>query len=322
MPETMKSFFLYPFLSCVLLFGSCNKDFGTSSFEGPAAHGELRTLSFNVSAPAATKVTGSVDAAEAAVNTTQILLFKTGGRLEAYGSSANGGDIEIKCPYGSYTAKAVVNGPDCSMVASLSEFNALQSNYTLNSPGNLVMTGSRSINTNTDSSVVIDVSRMVSRVVVRNITRDFESTALAAKTFKILALYVDNVLPSASFGGTACTAERIDHGACKALLYDEVGSTLANEASYGEDHFFYVTPFFGTAGSMRLILEADLNGEVMYYPIAVPDLAPNTSYEISGITLKRPGSGLSDSPIEVGSVSLNVNVVPWTVVETSSELEI
>ncbi|MBQ0077420.1 MAG: hypothetical protein KBS55_02140 [Bacteroidales bacterium] len=319
----MKTAFYFPFLACVLLLGSCNKDFSSAPVErGQARSGELRTLSFNVNAAAVTKVTGSVDAGEKAVNTTQILLFKSGGRLEAYGSSTGGASIEIECSYGQYTAKAVVNGPDCSAVASLDEFNALSVGYSDFAAGSLVMVGSSSVSTDDSGPFVIDVTRMVSRVVVRNIKRDFETTALAVKDFKIKAIYVDDVLPTVNFGSAACSASRVDHTACTALLYDSVGASIENSESHEDDHFFYVMPCFGTTALMTLVLEAELDGETMYYPITVPDLAPNTSYEIVGITLKRPGSESSDTPIEVGSLSFNVNVQPWTVIGTSTELEI
>lgn len=62
----------------------------------------------------------------------------------------------------------------------------------------------------------------------------------------------------------------------------------------------------------RLVIEATLDGQLYYYPITLPSLEYNKSYEISNLVITRPGSDDPDMPVVGFDVPFHITVNDWT----------
>lgn len=62
----------------------------------------------------------------------------------------------------------------------------------------------------------------------------------------------------------------------------------------------------------KLVIELDVNGNTVFYPIQMYYPQPNTVYSISSITLKGAGSSYSNFIEEKTPVDYSMAVVPWT----------
>ena len=72
------------------------------------------------------------------------------------------------------------------------------------------------------------------------------------------------------------------------------------------DRTFYCYP----GAKTHLVLEGSVNGIVCYYPIPLPDLAPDTCVQLD-LTLRRIGSPDPDTPTVSGAIVLEAKVLPW-----------
>lgn len=97
--------------------------------------------------------------------------------------------------------------------------------------------------------------------------------------------------------------------------------TLIQKETNRQEHSFYCypnpaeddvigfTPTF-TPRQTRLVLAATIDGKQYFYPITMPDLLPNKSYDIC-LNIYEIGSDDPDIPVEKGSAELTVNISQW-----------
>ena len=64
----------------------------------------------------------------------------------------------------------------------------------------------------------------------------------------------------------------------------------------------------------RIVIETTLGTSKYYYPINLPEMADNKSYEIEEVVLTRPGSDNPDEPVSFADATFSINVIDWTVV--------
>ena len=297
---------------------SCNK-FQTDPFVNSQ---QDNTCNINVTLGGAavdieTKATGeaaAVSANEAKVNTMQVLVFR-GDLIDAYGTVSNASSLSLSCTAGSRKIYAVVNAPDLSSVSSLSAFESMVVDLSANTASSFVMVGSKTVTLPGTKTVEIEVSRLVSRVVIKKITRNFTSPSLAALGFKVDKIYLVNAAGSYNYGQTAAPSKWYNLGENKselpALLYDAPAAPIANNSSYSTLHYFYAMPNPATSNVTKLVIEATLGTQKYYYPVALPAMLPNKSYEITGVTIKRGGSEDPDTPITSDSITFSVTVKGW-----------
>lgn len=325
----MKHFFrIAPALACAALtLIACNK-FQADPFE-EEQQGQLCNINVTLGGAAVdiqTKATGeaaSIATAEAKVNSLQVLVFR-GDILDAYATVNNASTLSLSCTAGSRKIYAVVNAPDLSSVSSLSAFEAAAVDLSANTTSSFVMVGSKTVTLPGTKSVEIDVSRLVSRVVLKKISRNFTSPSLAALGFKVDKIYLVNAAGSFNYGQTAAPTKWYNLGENKselpALLYDAPSATVANNSSYNTLHYFYAMPNPASSKVTKLVVEATLGTQKYYYPIALPAMEPNKSYEIAGVTIKRGGSENPDTPITSDDISFSVTVKNWVTSEISEQL--
>ena len=180
------------------------------------------------------------------------------------------------------------------------------------------MVGSKTVTLPQSEKVSIDVNRIASRVVLKKVTRNFTSAALQSLDFTIDAIYIINVAGNTSYDLTAAPAAWYNvakyNSELAALMHDPVDSKIINGQSYGTQHAFYSYPNDATSKTTRLVIETTLGETKYYYPINLPAMESNKSYEIAEVTITRPGSDDPDVPVSFEDATFSINVIDWTVV--------
>ncbi len=351
----MKKLFAFAaFAAAVSLAASCEKS-GESVFT-EALTGPAR-ISLSISGNTATKATVAGTDSENAINSVDVFVFFKGGeydgRLDAYARFASA-PYDLNATTGDREIYVLVNSEqDADVLAAVSDKASLLSlGATLaaqkdasGNPGNFCMTGSVIRSEATANALVagvnnitVKVSRMVSRVRVLKISRDFESSALAGQSFSIDAVYLSNGVTSGLYGSGFVPAADdfanklgVQDAAYDKWYYRPVGVNLANEAEKQMDDasFSLYTmpnpidtdseekPF--TVRNTKLVVKAALNGKTVYYVIPLGTLESNTSYDIANLVITRPGSSDPEKKTELASCEFSIEVNPWTVVPLETE---
>ena len=254
---------------------------------------------------------------EAKVNNLQVFVFR-GDDLDAYASVDNAQELTLSCTAGDRVVYALVNAPDYSAVPGKAALLAKVSELSANSLSNFEMVGSKSVTLPQSEKVSINVNRIASRVILKKITRSFTSEALQALNFKVDAIYLINVAGNTSYDLSAAPAKWYNVAENKnelaSLLYDAPASLITNGQSYSTAHTFYAYPNDLATNTTRLVIETTLGETKYYYPINLPEMAANKSYEIEEVKITRPGSDNPDEPVSFSDATFSINVIDWTVV--------
>ena len=266
---------------------------------------------------AMTKATAVTAENEAMVNNLQVFVFR-GDDLDAYATVDNAKELTLSCTAGEREVYALVNAPDYSAVPGKAALLAKVSELSANSLTSFEMVGSKSVTLPQASTVSIDVNRIASRVVLKKITRNFTSAALQSLDFTVDAIYLINVAGNTSYDLTKTPAAWYNvaknNNELASLLYDAPASAVANGQSYTPVHTFYGYPNDLSVNTTRLVIEATLGTTKYYYPINLPAMESNKSYEIEEVTITRPGSDDPNVPVSFADASFSINVIDWTVV--------
>ena len=264
-----------------------------------------------------TRATAVTKDNEAKVNNLQVFVFR-GDDLDAYASVDNAQELTLSCTAGDRVVYALVNAPDYSDVPGKAALLAKVSELEANTLTNFEMVGSKSVTLPQSEKVSIDVNRIASRVVLKKITRNFTSEALQALNFKVDAIYLINVAGNTSYDLSAAPAKWYNVAENKnelaSLLYDAPASLITNGQSYSTAHTFYAYPNDLATNTTRLVIETTLGETKYYYPINLPEMAANKSYEIEEVKITRPGSDNPDEPVSFADATFSINVIDWTVV--------
>lgn len=307
-------------LAALLLSASCRKESSVAPF--PSTEKEFVTLSVNVGSE--TKAASTTQSADNKVNSVQVFVFDASGAFETKESGAST-SLSIKCVTGSKKIVALVNAPAVNP-ASYSVLMSTVSALSDNALSSFVMVGdiNKTVSAS-DNTVSITVKRLVAKVSIERITNAMTGIN-ATKSFVVKKIYLVNVAGNTTYALGAPTAWLNQMGwstsASDALLYDVVstGGTIANGSSYSVRHDFFPYPNptasdnqndTWSARHTRLVVEATLGGELVYYPITLPVLERNKTYTISELTIKVPGSEVPDKPVEKDEATFTLSVSDW-----------
>ena len=197
----------------------------------------------------------------------------------------------------------------------------------------------------TPESVTINVQRMVSRIDVVKVAVDFSAKPhLAAKTFTLKGLYLTNVYRTARYGsdyafselsatrtawyntGGWHRGESADAGIDALASNTGINVVIDGSTPYNVKNSFYAYPNATPIGSdmhamgswyrrcTRIIIEADMDGTVMYYQVNVPSMERNHIYSVSNIVIKGLGSKdpeVIDYYEDGESVSYSIETSDW-----------
>ena len=292
-----------------------------------------------------TKATSGIS--ETAVRHWAVMLFDTANSAAwYYATSASGADITcVARKNRAYRAYAIVNYPeeglgafDPSAIGSEDELKTFSSYLGRNSLSSLAMFGSVFLDQLPSGRTAIQISRLCSRVSIQKVSLDLTDAAYAGKEFKINALYLTNVYCGGTLLEDHSTPLDDDalwynamgwHGsgsieATDALVGDRgMSVAVANGASYTVTHSFYTYPNATGADSdsrsgtwsprcTRLVIEGTLGNKRYYYPITIPGMKRNHSYNITEAVIHGPGSLDPEEEIPgVLDVTLTISSNTW-----------
>lgn len=280
-----------------------------------------------------TKSSTITDDDEVKVNTLQVFVFR-GDALDAYASAENVSEVALSCTNGERSVYALVNAPDMSHISSKTAILATKSTLSDYPEYGFEMIGHKDIILPQTSTVTIDVTRMVSRVILKQVTRNFTSSALADLEFKIDEVYLLNVAEDTNYGLTDAPEHWINagwyDGSLPELTHDNTEANIINRDYWPMNCRYYAYPNDSEDSTeedwcprrTRLVLKTTLGGKVYYYPVTLPELEPNKSYEIENLTITRPGSDNPDKPVTFQEATFDINVLPWSVVPVTEGVTI
>lgn len=293
------------------------------------ANDNLITLKdFDYTGSAQTMTTStSAKSIVAAVNIPAEKFSKTTKKSKFYAITQN---LDYTSYDGTSTKASTLNSQQQTMLPMIGEYTVTNA---------LTTTGT--------TTIPIDLTRLVSRVMLTSITTSFISP-LAGATFVPKEIFMYNVADVTDF--TAKVTENNRSGESTAATVAGDPSTLANAATLGNyaylssglistasyPYYFYVYPHSDTAPT-KLVVKgvfypkggSEATGEVMYYPIIVnhyqtgvtingsaaaptndSKITKNTIYSLS-LTIKGRGTSSPSNDISPASASVNVSVAPW-----------
>lgn len=229
-----------------------------------------------------------------------------------------------------YSCHAIVNYPvsgtgafDPSAVRTpgdLMEKTAYLGDY---SAGSLPMFGSTYAipRPGMEDNITINVRRLVSRIDIRGVRVDFSAKPqLAGKTFILRSIYITNAYRTTryeqdyAFSELSSTrtawyntggwhrGEPADAGIDAVAGDISINRAVSADTPYNLTHSFYVfpnpTPLSQDIRTMeawtrrctRLVIEASLDSDIMYYAINVPEMERNQIYAASNVIIHGRGS--------------------------------
>ena len=296
-----------------------------------------------------TRVTNVDPANEVAVNYIQIFSFNADGTHDAHSerkdiAAVGQRTVTLACAYGPKRVYALVNAPAITADLSEQQFLNTSSNLTNNTYSAFVMVGLTNINVDDStrkSQVVITVKRLVAKVVIQKITRNFEGDF---DSFRLEGLSLKHVAGNTNYGLTATptvwyndiqnhrvnttgngsnhTYDRTDAAVVNMISNYGIGASLANGAVYDTEHAFYCYPNDNSLKYTLLTVEVnyDVNTGTTwrptittyqrYYPIQIPvEIEANKVYTITNLILNRIGGEKDDAD----EIIFEVEVADWEV---------
>lgn len=284
-----------------------------------------------------TKVAGAGGSEEETISDYQVLIYdQTSGMLEAYLLHKDmSKSIEMSCTTGPKDIVVLANAPDLSRVTSFTSLKQTKSKLSDNAIKKLVMEGHVSQTLKAGSNTVeMSLERIVSKVVLSSVKVDFELSVYDEMKFVVKRAYLINVAADKSYLSTvADPAEwynklKIEtNSSVDDMIVETINSQITAPNTDSNPHHFYCYPnpnesdTFSTSWSprpTRLVVEAELDGLLYYYPIALPNLEQNTQYNVSLIVV-RPGATSPEQDMEKYAVLFEIDVVDWYGPESVTE---
>ncbi len=254
-----------------------------------------------------------------------VCLSETGEMVAAYPS--DNGECAFWLPDETYDFCAVVNAPGlASWYGTRDELLSAVTRLDDNAPESLIMTGILSDHVvQADEKITVGVHRIAAKVSF-TLRTDFDSIVVFDRFF-VRSAYLTNVVASADLKGSPLsegpwynkmgyTGDRL-----AGMLQAEIGLTMARCDSLVPETALYAYPN-ACADSRdkqqwsprrtRLVVEAQLDSVVTYYPVTFPEIKPNTHYHVD-ITLKYLGTEHpEDDPVDHRFASVAIRVEPWS----------
>lgn len=308
-------------------FASCDKINSPDSCEKSSEGENLKIpIHFSLNGSWTTKSSVITGGDEESVGSVQLFVFDARGLIESYKKVTQSSSLTMSVTAGSKKIRAIVNAPDITGIAKISDFDTMRSGLVDNAGNAFVMVGSDEIEVTEEDEFTIDVNRLVSKIRIQKITTAFTSASLASETFTIDSIYVVNVAADAFYYLDGEPTKWLNKRSWQtsgvdALLAEKLNDVaLTGNSSYSNTHSFYVYPnptdgdnsdVVWSPRHTRLVVQATLRGETVYYPVTLPVLTKNKCYTISELIITRPGSSSPDEPVSIQTCSFTVNVVDW-----------
>lgn len=322
----------------ILVTLSCAKPLQWVNPQEPENRDDMVTVLFSAAEGGLSKVSGITDASERHIGRWAVFAFDNSSSWFRYATSDSGGDIPMNLLAAhSYSCFAIVNystsGTGAFLPATVSTPSDLSEKVAYlgdNAVGNLLMYGSASFIPMTGAQdCTIPVRRIVSRINVPGVAVDFsEKPLLAAKTFTLRHIYITNAYRTTTYGSDYTLSELSD---ARAAWYNSGGWHRGESGESGMDALlgqrninavitagspytvlqsFYAFPnpvsredddqqlTQWTRRCTRIVLEATLGDDTVYYQIHVPEMERNYIYTADNIVIRGRGSHDPEIPDE------------------------
>ena len=299
---------------------SCSPFTGSYSIGQPA----MVDIAIGTSVLAA-KAAGTDDAAEKTVRDIQVFLFDLGGEIDGYGHRNSTGTLAVKTHTGIHEVWAVTNSASLSEVSTKADLLAALTDLGDQRPSDLVHIGHVEANLSANGTVVVPVSFLEARAVIRKITNKLAPEALSSKEFRLTDVYLTNVAGERDLGLAAVPSRWYNrmglHSDAEYLLHDVISSAsqaVDFDASYTTEHRLYMLPnpvgedsrvkdSWGPRRTRELV-RATIGEEEYFYPITMPVGTMNTSYEIDELVIARMGVKDEETELPFTAISYNVGI--------------
>lgn len=260
------------------------------------------------------------------IQSLQVFVF-LGDNLEVYGSET-GNSLTIQCTPGERDIYVLANAPTLGNIKTKSALLATVSdlkNSSVQACNSFEMIGNVTEDLSLqNSNITVTVTHIAAKVVVSSIKKQFKSAALDDMEFKILSMYLVNVAGGCTYGGSSSPTKwynkLVFSDEIPEITRDEINTVVTSSMKYTEAHTFYAYPNPAEEDSTsetwcprytRLVIEAKLGEDVFYYPVSLPGIERNKSYNISEIVITRPGSVNPDTPVSSVDCTFSISVEPW-----------
>jgi len=282
---------------------------------------ESETVNISISGTLSRVSGGSNDSR---VSSLQAYIFREDGTLESSGTSESS-DIVLSVVSGKKTIVAIANSPQPEVTGKIDALRNSLSLLSDNAPDALVMYGEQTADIHSDINITVEMKRLASKISIKRINNRLGSRYRDMELI-INSVFLINVAGSSSFGRQGLTQFWLNKRAfspndCPSLLFDSLNDTAIRWGeSYDTVHSFYCYPNQVTEDSSqdewcprftRLVVQASLGGKTYWYPVSIPDIKQNCIYEITELTITRPGSDNPDIPVTWEDIELNLDITPW-----------
>ena len=309
----MKTHFLVTAALAALALASCTR-------EKADIDGKPVEVNVTILGTAPTRATSVTYANESKVANLQVYVFNN-GKLEDYQDAGAAMTAQLTATSGERTVWALVNAPTLKDLSTESELKAKVSQLADNKTDAFVMSGSTTQELKDGGTVPVTVKRIVSRVSIKKISTDFQY-ALASESLTVDGIYLINVAGDNTYAadGTPGTwVNQLKHQDTNldALLYDKVSATVNNKTVYEKEHVFYPYPnptqedSYDATWKPRhtmLIVEVTFEGKKGYYPVVLPALERNKTYEIDEMVIRHRPGDVPYKPLETGDATVQITV--------------
>lgn len=311
------------FFAAVLLTAcacGCGQKMNEPDVEKNAEEAVTLDVSVPLKGTKATDISG-----ERTVGSLQVFVFRKDGTLEAE-AREEGQTISLSCTTGEKDVYAIVNAPVITDVMTLENLKWKESFLTENAPGAFVMSGKTSVTLSASTSVEIEVKRLVARISIKKIVNNFTLDQYRTGALRIKGIYLLNVQSMVKYLGGVhtllwCNLHSYTPETLSSLLNSgNLDIPLDYGTPYEETNYFYCYPnpipddtSLNNAQPRftRLVVEVDMNGTSYYYPVSIPGIESNRTYEITELTLTRLGSASPDEPVSSLAASFTLKVLDW-----------
>ena len=312
----MKTHFLVTAALAALALASCTR-------EKADIDGKPVEVNVTILGTAPTRATSVTYENESKVGNLQVYVFNN-GKLEDYQDAGAAMTAQLTATSGERTVWALVNAPALKDVTTEAELKAKVSQLADNKTDAFVMSGSTTQELKDGGTVPVTVKRIVSRISIKKISTDFQY-ALASESLTVDGIYLINVAGDNTYAadGTPGTwVNQLKHQDTNldALLYDKVSATVNNKTAYEKEHVFYPYPnptqedTYDATWKPRhtmLVVEVTFEGKKGYYPVVLPALERNKTYEIEEMVIRHRPGDVPYKPLETGDATVQITVNDW-----------
>lgn len=260
----------------------------------------------------------------------QALVFRPDGTLDAYSTEVLSSDgITVSTTTGQKTICVFVNAPDLSDVATLTQLNAKTSNLLSDNPVQEdglypIMSGQKDAILTSDCELTIPVSRYVARVRVEKISNNLSNQALTGTPLTLERLYLTNAVADVSLKDATRTSDlwynKMGMTEDSPLLFEGFSPSIAISAgeSFSGDNTLYLYPndqeedSFSSdwcARHSRFVFDAQVAGSLYYYPVTLPVIERNHSFELKNVVVARVGSLSPEEPLSYAALVLDASQI-------------